>query len=186
MTPVWAAKLHPLRSDYKLERCLGPLQTAILIDKTRKKCFSQWIFVSDGVTSPFRCENWFQRWFTGGFRGLTPGINSIADFHGWLARRPEPGRPFFVFLNYFDAHTPYKLPEGATPRFARMAETQDEVEIIYDTWSKIDKTTLSWRYVALARDCYDNCLAYLDERLGELFDDLERFPRRGVLDADVR
>ena len=60
-----------------------------------------------------------------------------------------------------------------------MPETQDELQIIYDTWSKIDKTTLSSRYVALARDCYDNCLAYLDERLGELFDDLQR---RGVLD----
>ena len=34
----------------------------------------------------------------------------------------------------------------------------------------------------LARDAYDNCLAYLDERLGELIDDLER---RGVLDQTL-
>ena len=31
----------------------------------------------------------------------------------------------------------------------------------------------------LARDAYDNCLAYLDEQLGELFDELQR---RGELD----
>ena len=108
---------------------------------------------------------------------MAPTINR--GFLDWFARRLEPGRPFFVFLNYFDAHTPYKLPEGAPTRFARMAETRDEQEIIYDIWSKIDKTTLPRRYVALAGDCYDNCLAYLDERLGELFDDLQR---RGVLD----
>jgi arylsulfatase A-like enzyme len=34
----------------------------------------------------------------------------------------------------------------------------------------------------LARDSYDNCLAYLDERLGELFDELQR---RGVLDQTL-
>ena len=34
----------------------------------------------------------------------------------------------------------------------------------------------------LAIDAYDNCLAYLDERLGELIDDLER---RGVLDQTL-
>ena len=34
----------------------------------------------------------------------------------------------------------------------------------------------------LARDSYDNCLAYLDERLGELFDALQR---RGVLDRTL-
>ena len=31
----------------------------------------------------------------------------------WLDRRREPGRPFFAFLNYVDAHAPYVLPSGA-------------------------------------------------------------------------
>ena len=160
--------------DYKLEK-LGPLQTAILVDKILKMLFSV-DFRYDGIVQ-FSLREFVQQWFYGGFRRDAQSINR--GFLEWFARRPEPGRPFFVFLNYFDAHTPYKLPEGATPRFARMAETQDEQRIIYDSWSKLDKTTLPWRYVALAGDCYDNCLAYLDERLGELFDDLQR---RGVLD----
>jgi arylsulfatase A-like enzyme len=125
----------------------------------------------------FSLPEFLQRWFYGGFRPDAQSINRA--FLEWFGRRLEPGRPFFVFLNYIDAHTPYKLPEGAPTRFARMAETEDEMGIIYDSWSKIDKTTLPWRYVLIARDCYDNCLAYLDERLGELLDDLQR---RGVLD----
>ena len=37
-------------------------------------------------------------------------------------------------------------------------------------------------YLNLARDSYDNCLAYLDEQLGHLFDELQR---RGVLDRTL-
>ena len=40
-------------------------------------------------------------------------------------------RPFFVFLNYLDAHPPYKLPAGATPRFGQMPRTRDELRIVY-------------------------------------------------------
>ena len=32
------------------------------------------------------------------------------EFLDWLSRRRQPERPFFAFLNYFDAHSPYELP----------------------------------------------------------------------------
>ena len=48
-----------------------------------------------------------------------------------------------------------------------------------DKWNLIDKLQLPEHYTRLALDCYDNCVAYLDERLGQLFDDLGS---RGVLD----
>ena len=35
----------------------------------------------------------------------------------WLSRRHQPERPFFAFLNYFDAHHPYLLPTGRMHRF---------------------------------------------------------------------
>ena len=35
----------------------------------------------------------------------------------WLSRRAQPERPFFAFLNYFDAHYPYQLPPGRLHRF---------------------------------------------------------------------
>src|SRR5271156_4046266 len=35
----------------------------------------------------------------------------------WLSRRTQPQRPFFAFLNYSDAHTPYELSPGKVHRF---------------------------------------------------------------------
>jgi len=163
--------------DYILAK-LGPLQTAILVDKVLRMLFSL-DFRYDGAVH-FSLREFVQRWFYNNFRRGAQSVNR--GFLEWLARRPEPARPFFVFLNYYDAHSPYKLPEGATHRFARMPETRDELRIIYDHWNDFDPMTLPQHYVALARDCYDNCLAYLDERLGELFDDLQR---RGVLDRTL-
>ncbi len=37
-------------------------------------------------------------------------------FLGWLDRR-RGRRPYFAFLNYYDAHTPYLPPEGTPIRF---------------------------------------------------------------------
>jgi arylsulfatase A-like enzyme len=51
--------------------------------------------------------------------------------------------------------------------------------VVYDYWTFIDKVNLPSHYLNLARDSYENCLSYLDERLGELFDELQK---RGVLD----
>ena len=39
------------------------------------------------------------------------------DALSWLSGRE--GRPFFVFLNYYDAHGPYVPPAGTPPRFTR-------------------------------------------------------------------
>ena len=49
-------------------------------------------------------------------------------------------------------------------------------------WNYIDKLRLPSAYVNLARDCYDSCLGYLDEQLGELFGELRH---RGILDRTI-
>jgi arylsulfatase A-like enzyme len=100
-------------------------------------------------------------------------------FLTWLDHRRDPARPFFVFLNYLDAHAPYKLPSGAAHRFGQEPKTRDELRIVYDNWTLIDKLQLTNHYRTMALDSYDNCIAYLDERLGQLFDDLGS---RGVLE----
>ena len=35
------------------------------------------------------------------------------EFLDWLRDRRQPERPFFAFLNYYDAHYPYEIPERA-------------------------------------------------------------------------
>jgi arylsulfatase A-like enzyme len=91
----------------------------------------------------------------------------------WLARRREPSRPFFAFLNYFDAHEPYVPPTIAEHRFGLRPQSLADAKILY-SWRDAKKLELPLYYQTLARDGYDNCLFYLDGQLGELFEELQR------------
>jgi arylsulfatase A-like enzyme len=104
------------------------------------------------------------------------------EFLDWLSRRREPRRPFFAFVNYVDAHSPYLLPPGRSYRFGRAPRTDGEFRFLAEGWTQADKRRISPAAVTLVRDAYDNCLADLDQRLGELVDDLES---RGLLDETV-
>ena len=100
---------------------------------------------------------------------------------GWPIGQ-EPRRPFFAFLNLLDAHAPYLLPPRAPHRFAKDIPTADEYRAVYELWQDIDKSRLPRPWITLARDSYDDCLGYIDEQLGLLFDELQR---RGVLDQTL-
>jgi arylsulfatase A-like enzyme len=76
----------------------------------------------------------------------------------WLSRRPQPDRPFFAFLNYFDAHYPYQLPPGRMHRFG-VEPTDNYQRILIQNWWELDKTTVSPEGVAFAADSYDDCIA---------------------------
>jgi arylsulfatase A-like enzyme len=103
------------------------------------------------------------------------------EFLDWLSRRRQPRRPFFAFLNYTDAHTPYLLPLDAECRFGPGPQTEADF-LLLDAWPRLDKRRVPEQGQVLVRDAYDNCLAYLDTRLGELVDELQR---RGVLDRTI-
>jgi arylsulfatase A-like enzyme len=95
----------------------------------------------------------------------------------WLLRRAQPERPFFAFLNYFDAHYPYQLPPGRLHRFG--VEPHNKIErALIQRWWTFDKETVSPKGVSFVKDAYDDCIADLDEQLGKLIDELDR---RGVL-----
>jgi arylsulfatase A-like enzyme len=96
----------------------------------------------------------------------------------WLAERPQPERPFFAFLNFFDAHTPYQLTTGRMHRFGAMAVDNGQRDLIQG-WAELDKRILSPEEIKFAVDAYDECIADLDEQLGVLCDELER---QGILD----
>ncbi|MEO8201606.1 MAG: sulfatase [Gemmatimonadota bacterium] len=101
------------------------------------------------------------------------------DFLQWVDG--VHGRPFFSFLNYFDAHAPY-LPDSTNTRlFATPGLTQS-----YDSWAryrgKPDTDTLIPDWVQDNRDRYDAMLRQIDNELGRLFAELER---RGVLENTI-
>ena len=104
------------------------------------------------------------------------------EFLDWLAHRTEPRRPYFAFLNYYDAHAPYLLPEGTPLRFGMGPRTEADFTLLVKRWKVIDKQRLNPRYQALVHDSYDNCLGYIDDCMGALLDGLER---SGDLDRTV-
>jgi arylsulfatase A-like enzyme len=91
-------------------------------------------------------------------------------------------RPFFAFHNYYDAHAPYVLPHGASCRFGLKPWSPAEFIFLTEYWETIDKLKVCPVYRALARDCYDSYLSYLDECLGELLNELRQ---RGILDRTL-
>ncbi len=122
-----------------------------------------------------------------GLGGLSAGDRKDAarinrDFLGWLDGRGTTNRPFFAFLNYYDAHHPYLAPdlEAGTP-FGSKPESPRDFRLL-KTWWERDKLGISPDDLALALDSYDRCIAYLDDQLGRLFEELRR---RGELDRSV-
>jgi arylsulfatase A-like enzyme len=93
-------------------------------------------------------------------------------FLGWLGRR-RPDRPFFAFLNYFDAHEPYIPPAEFAGRSGIRPRTARDYQFLID-YVGAEKTTAQTRQIFMARDCYVDCIAYLDAQLGRLLDELGR------------
>lgn len=120
-------------------------------------------------------------WITGrvaaavaGWRGTIrtariPAEDVEASFVEWLDER-DGQRPFFAFLNLFDAHDPYVPPASFGFRYSQPGGT--------DHWGPPDHEYSAAELQEL-RDAYDSCIYYLDHELGLLLDELER---RGVLD----
>jgi arylsulfatase A-like enzyme len=100
------------------------------------------------------------------------------ELFDWLSSRAQSERPFFVFLNYNDAHYPYELLPGRLHRFGE-EPTDKRLRSLIQHWCELDKTTVLPKGVALVADAYDDCIADLDEQLGKLVDELDR---RGVLE----
>jgi len=65
------------------------------------------------------------------------------DFLAWLSRRPK-GRPFFAFLNYYDAHDPYLIPDEARSHFGLAPHTSADIETLRD-WQRAARPDLPER-----------------------------------------
>jgi arylsulfatase A-like enzyme len=111
----------------------------------------------------------------------------------WVDSARPHGRPFFLFLNYFDAHSPYSLPADAPQPFspttadrleARLgqlerAEERLEAQARPAPAAEAEVTALRAEVASALRGSYDDGIAYIDRKLDEL---LEGLDRRGLLD----
>jgi arylsulfatase A-like enzyme len=96
----------------------------------------------------------------------------------WLVHRGQPERPFFAFLNYNDAHYPYRLLPGRIHRFGAEPTGKGQ-RFLIRRWEELTLTPVSPAGVAFAAAAYDDCIADLDEQIGRLVDLLDH---RGILD----
>lgn len=89
----------------------------------------------------------------------------------WIGDR-DSTRPWFVFLNYLDAHDVYDPPEPFRSRFADSAPV-----------AALDENQrLTQAQVKPRMDLYDGAIAYLDDQVGVMLDSLER---RGLLENTI-
>lgn len=110
------------------------------------------------------------------------------DALDWISSRPD-NRPFFLFLNYYDAHSPFIPPQDATTRFGLCAlPRQEQIEILKradharrvgSAVSGEERAQLDRQTNAIRQDGYESSIAYLDEQIGRLFDELRN---RGLLE----
>lgn len=96
-----------------------------------------------------------------------PAGSISRNFVSWIRQRPR--RPFFAFLNYYDAHTPYFAPEPLWSRFFPGTTPEPVAQARIPLPPE----------VARSRQAYRAAIAHLDDEIGRLFDQLLR---RGALD----
>jgi arylsulfatase A-like enzyme len=167
--------------DYLLDGA-RPLRTAAVVDRVLGDVFNLAATLHEKLipsSPPPGQPSWFRRLAEYRRRDAHSINQGLLD---WLSRRRQPERPFFVFLNYYDAHSPYLPPPGTERRFGLMPRTEQDLLFLTDYWSKLDKVALQPHFQTLARDCYDNCIAYLDEQIGLLMDALKQ---RGLFEQTL-
>jgi arylsulfatase A-like enzyme len=99
----------------------------------------------------------------------------------WLDARPE--RPFFLYVQSMDAHSPYSPPRPFRGRYSDDANPP-QPELTYEAES-LDPRFSKWfpdLIRTLRPDRYDEVVAYADHELGRLLDNLEE---RGLRESTI-
>jgi len=89
------------------------------------------------------------------------------SFLHWIER--DSDRPWFAFINYFDAHSPYLPPAPFDSRFGDAAADREPI-VIEELNRRVEPTP---EIARAERDAYDGALAWLDDQIGRLFKELD-------------
>ena len=102
---------------------LTVLETAVLVNRSSGRCSAVTFFAEDWLraTGLLPCVERFLKALDDNRKEAAEVNRELLD---WLAHRPQQERPFFAFLNYYDAHFPYELPPGRLHRSAPWRRTK--------------------------------------------------------------
>lgn len=132
---------------------------------------------------------WPIPWLDGDYGGaLTNQI--VAD---WLGQREDEGKPTFVFINYMEAHLPYRVPRAYRRMFMDESQVRRSYALRWNVYGNLnhafdlrfsieggDFSSIADREVV--RRQYDACIRYVDTRIGEI---LDLYRARGMLDRTL-
>ncbi|HRX87060.1 MAG TPA: sulfatase, partial [Phycisphaerae bacterium] len=125
-------------------------------------------------------------WFDEDFGGaMTNAL--VAD---WVDNHARRDQPMFVFVNYMDAHLPYRVPRRYRAEFLAPPQVRRSYELSLSAYGRIvdaldrrfnfeDSTFLPESDREVLRGQYDAGIRYVDDRVDELID---MFRQRGLLD----
>ena len=98
-------------------------------------------------------------------RRIASGINDAAL--DWMDADLE--KPFFVFINYFDAHDPYTPPEPYRGKYASVSSPGGLINGFVERYHP----DLTPEQLQSEIDAYDGSISYVDDQIKILFDEIE-------------
>ncbi len=100
----------------------------------------------------------------------------------WITFSRKKNKPFFIFVNYFDAHLPHRPPQPFKQRFEGIRKQNVDLKKIEDCVNRrfgfpyiareVEITKDEWDFV---KSLYDAEIAYIDFFLGKVFDYLKKY-----------
>jgi len=115
-----------------------------------------------------------------GYRGFLDAERTNRAVQTWLDQRQDATEPFFIFVHYNEAHARCNPPPPYNHRFLSRVEARRALSVNQDPYAYLaGAAPMSAEDFALLTGLYDGAIAYLDDKVREL---AELLQRRGLLD----
>jgi arylsulfatase A-like enzyme len=171
--------LYPMAHGATQERLRLERRFATLAERLRDAGYRTFAASANPIVGPDSgLDQGFAR-FVEAWRAGDPAEHPVSSAFERFLASADPGRPYFAFLNYMEAHSPYTPPPALQQRFARQPVRPMVADRVgrrpWASWYLDGPYPESER--ALLSDLYDAEIAQLSAELGRLLGVLRRDPR---------
>jgi arylsulfatase A-like enzyme len=186
-TGLYPRDHHTTAANWKLDASFTTLAEVLAAHGYATASFSNnpWVSAGTGLTQGFAAslDLWRdEKRSRGGDSGAAVTNELVLD----LLTSPGRTAPFFVFINYIEPHLPYAPPASFEQRFLSSSAPRAQVEALRGFKTprelgfilRVPGYQLTGDQLRILADLYDGEIAYVDSKVGELVQALER---RGIL-----